>query len=386
MGFLRLYLAICVIGSHSEAVLPWQMHSGRQAVQIFYIISGFYIELILSGKYSGKAGFYKSRALRIFPPYFIIALGVGALSVLTRIFFNDWLALSAYFDDPLSRNGVAGVLITAVSNLTVFGQDCVVFLKHDAGQDLAICRSMADSASPLYQYLVLPQAWSIAVEMCFYLAAPFLSRLKTPWLILVILASLGLRLAAAKWLGLNQNPWNYRFFPFEVMHFAYGMLACRLYRRYKNELPASCRICTLRGYLVFVVAALAALWIQRQAGSWAGGRIGTENAMILLMPTWIPAIALLFALLQMNPLDRTIGELSYPIYLVHLAVIELAMLITGKLGLLNVPTGPLSALVSVAAAYLLYQTCLRRLEESRQRRLAGMVSNQQMLSPSTPSA
>lgn len=373
MGLLRLYLALCVIAAHSETLFPWQMHGGRQAVQIFYIISGFYIEFILSGKYSSKTSFYKSRALRIFPSYAIVALGVVALSVLTRLAFNDWLALSAYFSDPFSHNGVAGTLIAAVSNLTVFGQDWVIFLKHDAGQDLKVIHSMNDTASPLYHYLILPQSWSVAVELCFYLAAPFISRLKTPWLIMLVLASLALRLAAAKCLGLAENPWNYRFFPFELAHFGYGMLACRLYRRYKNLLPERFKIADLRSYIFFVAVALGVFWLQRQAGNWASDRIGTEYAMIMVMPSWIPLTMLLFALLEKNPVDRLIGELSYPVYLIHLTAIEFCLLLLDKFGLSRVSKGPLCAVLSVGAAYLLHQMCLRHIEEERQRRLARML-------------
>ena len=376
MGFLRVYLALCVIASHSDAVFPWQMHSGRQAVQIFYIISGFYIELILSGKYRGGLSFYKSRALRIFPPLAIIAAAVCVLSLLTRIIFNDWLALSAFFSDPLSRNGLAGFAIATISNLTVFGQDWVMFLKHDAGQSLAISRNTADSASPLYQYLVLPQAWSIAVELCFYLLAPFLHRLKTSWLLLVVIASLAARLAAGHFLGLNQNPWNYRFFPFEIAHFAYGMLAYRFYRQYRGVLGSKVRINGWLAYLVFAAVALGAFWLQRQCGNLLSGRIGTEYAMILIMPMWVPLLAFLFVLLEKNSVDRTIGELSYPVYLIHLAVLAFELLLIKKLSLDAMPLGPLTAVLSLAAAYLLYQTCLRRLEEARQRRLAGMLSAQ----------
>ncbi len=96
MGFLRLYLALCVVAGHAGDVFPWEMHNGRQAVQIFFIISGFYIELILSGKYHTRTAFYKSRALRIFPPYALVAAGVCLLSLACRLLFGDWFFLGRF--------------------------------------------------------------------------------------------------------------------------------------------------------------------------------------------------------------------------------------------------------------------------------------------------
>jgi peptidoglycan/LPS O-acetylase OafA/YrhL len=59
MGILRVYLALCVIAAHSHRVLPWRMHDGRQAVQIFYIISGFYMAMVLSTRYSSARDLYE---------------------------------------------------------------------------------------------------------------------------------------------------------------------------------------------------------------------------------------------------------------------------------------------------------------------------------------
>ncbi|HYF34121.1 MAG TPA: acyltransferase [Prosthecobacter sp.] len=372
MGFLRIYLALCVVASHSDAVLPWQMHSGRQAVQLFFLISGFYIELILSGKYHDIRSFYKGRALRIFMPLGIITAGICLLSLATHLIFDDWLSLSAFFNDPLSRNGLAGIVFATLSNITVFGQDWVMLLKHDAGQSLSLVRTFGDSASPLYQYLIIPPAWSIAIELSFYLLAPFLHRLRTSHLILVAATSLALRFAGAHLLGLSQQPWNYRFFPFEVAHFVYGMLAFRFYRHYRDILPAKLRLRGRASYVLFVASALAFLWAQRKLSNALGALFGSEYSAVAIMIAWIPLIAILFALLEKHAFDRLIGELSYPIYLIHIAIIALIGLFSREMMLPPIPLGAVAALASVIAAFALHQLCLRRLEEWRQRRLAAM--------------
>ena len=70
MGVLRLWLAIAVVLEHTS---PWkgilaQPLNGNLAVSAFYVISGFYIQLLISDKYAGQPNwirnFYASRALR----------------------------------------------------------------------------------------------------------------------------------------------------------------------------------------------------------------------------------------------------------------------------------------------------------------------------------
>lgn len=54
MGILRLLLAISVIIAHTESVFGVRLVGGVIAVQAFYIISGFYMAMILTEKYIGK--------------------------------------------------------------------------------------------------------------------------------------------------------------------------------------------------------------------------------------------------------------------------------------------------------------------------------------------
>src|SRR5947209_1529056 len=78
MGVLRILLAVCVFCGHSRAIgdLPW-LPSGL-AVEAFFVISGFYMQLVLSTRYTkeklGKAWkfqFYKARYFRLLPIYLI---------------------------------------------------------------------------------------------------------------------------------------------------------------------------------------------------------------------------------------------------------------------------------------------------------------------------
>ena len=88
MGVLRFYLAYVVLLSHCpQGLLSNVFHPGL-AVQCFFIISGFYMQLLVSKKYTDQnplsfcKNFYLSRVFRIFPIYLIILL-------ITIVFINN---------------------------------------------------------------------------------------------------------------------------------------------------------------------------------------------------------------------------------------------------------------------------------------------------------
>ena len=92
MGLLRFMLALAVASGHASSFFDADIYpetTGSHAVQVFYIISGFLIALILSGKYAdtpqGNWIFYSNRAMKIYVPY----LAILAVTVVT------WLVVFA---------------------------------------------------------------------------------------------------------------------------------------------------------------------------------------------------------------------------------------------------------------------------------------------------
>jgi peptidoglycan/LPS O-acetylase OafA/YrhL len=311
MGALRLYLALCVVAVHAGGTAWWPLHDGRHAVEIFYIISGFYMALVLSTRYADIRDFYASRALRIFPVYWLVLLGVVAFAAATGLASGRWQRLTLLLDSPLSRNGAAGVWLSSLSNVTLFGQDWMYFLSDRAGEGLRFTAFPYSDPQPLWAYALNPPSWTVAVELTFYLLAPFLNRLTTPWLAAIALASAGARVAAIGAFDLTFDPWTYRFFPFELMNFVLGMLAYRAYAHFRGR-PVALKWNVGGGALAIV--ALAAL--QLGAERWLQARWG-EYATLLSYVFWAAAIAVVFRFSQRNERDRLLGELSYPVYLVH---------------------------------------------------------------------
>src|SRR6267154_1532992 len=75
MGLLRLIFALFVLIYHCGQFDSIGFMQGPEAVQSFYIISGFYMGLILNEKYvtaNSYKLFISNRFLRIFPTYWIV--------------------------------------------------------------------------------------------------------------------------------------------------------------------------------------------------------------------------------------------------------------------------------------------------------------------------
>ena len=105
MGILRFYLALCVIAEHSNSVLPWLVHDGLESVEIFFMISGFYMAMILP-KYSNVMEFYFNRFLRIFIPYFLICGMILTLSLIFGIVWGEWLELEPFINFSVAKNSL----------------------------------------------------------------------------------------------------------------------------------------------------------------------------------------------------------------------------------------------------------------------------------------
>lgn len=304
MGFLRTLLALSVVLDHLGGGNADHLVGGRLAVQLFYVISGFLISYVLTATdhYQGATGkFYANRFLRLFPIY----LAVAAMTLMAHVmsggaFFRFYEAL------PFSAE-----LFLVLSNIFIMGQDWLMFfgIEHSA---LAFTGSFARSEVPLYQGLLVPQAWTLGVEMSFYLVAPFV--LRSPRRLLILLAaSLALR-AVLIAVGIGRSdPWTYRFFPTELALFLIGSLSHQvLLPRYKTWTQKAKRLPELGAAALFAYCLLHfSIGINPTV---------RDGLAVLIFAALLP-LAFLFQ--SRHRLDKAIGELSYPIYICHSLVIML---------------------------------------------------------------
>jgi len=301
------------------------------------MISGFYMQFVLTTSYRSVSRFYTSRALRIFVPYYVVLLFVVLLSVLNGAMFGDWLTLQEWIDGyETGGAGVQGRLVAGASVLSLFFQDWVMFLSHEPGAGLEFTANFWSSEEPLWKFLLIPQAWSVGLELCFYLVAPFLaSRMRVGGLCLLVAFSLIVRFMSYHFFGLAHDPWTYRFFPFELALFLMGMLSARFYLesrlRIEQSIPSFLTrgINTTRGYLLFVTTIMVAIAFAAQAGHMGMERIKPFGVIwrevwffVSYLP-WLIVVPVLFAVTKKCSIDRDIGELSYPVYLIHFSLILL---------------------------------------------------------------
>lgn len=399
MGLARLYLSLCVVAAHSTAVVPWATHSGPEAVQIFFMISGFYMALI-AGKYDSKREFYASRFLRIYLPYYVVCIGILAISVAAGLSTGKWLQLSSYRTWSSNQNGIVGFLMAAFSNLSIFGTDWTQFLSDEPGNGIQFAEDFHKLPHPLSHYLLIPPAWSVGVELVFYVFVPFLNRLRTKWLAGVLALALAARIVTYEHLGLNWDPWTYRFMPFEISQFVLGMLSYRLYQGMKESSNAGKfpkAVVGINGlsrvqmdvgrldYRIQVCVALVLFWLTCQSICFLNtSGITLVYARLISYLLWFLILPVLFAATSSNAIDRTLGDLSYPLYLTHYFIVGLIGAISTRIEFADWLRGPLTAIVAIVISLLLMFYVTEPLEKHRRklaRRIAALRSRNAMKVP-----
>jgi peptidoglycan/LPS O-acetylase OafA/YrhL len=312
LGILRTILAIAVVAYHSFSIFGVQFCGGQIAVETFYIISGFYMALILNEKYVGKGSYKKfllSRFYRIYPAYWIVLVLALTLSVCGYLYNGYAYNLTRYisYKECLS---LPTIMYFVWENLVIVGQDVMYFLRLDDTCQLNFTKSVLSYKHNAYQYLLVPQAWSISIELFFYILAPFIVTKKIKWQLVFIALSLGLKIICYNFYYLYYDPWTYRFFPFELAYFLFGSIAYQLYLHFKTE-PQK----PIVGYVLLVVCLLGVLFI-RDLPIENNIKIPCFYALIVI------SIPFIFNVFKNSKWDLKIGELSFPLYIIHLLVVS----------------------------------------------------------------
>jgi peptidoglycan/LPS O-acetylase OafA/YrhL len=77
MGSLRLILALSVFLAHTGSLFGVFLVGPSVAVQSFFLISGFYMALVLNEKYKGSGSYYlfiTNRLLRLLPYWVVLSV------------------------------------------------------------------------------------------------------------------------------------------------------------------------------------------------------------------------------------------------------------------------------------------------------------------------
>lgn len=312
MGTIRLLLAISVVIAHSTDIFGFRLVGGQLAVQAFYIISGFYMALILKEKYIGVNKSYKlfisNRFLRIYPVYWVVLIATVLVSLAAFLYSGSgfFRVYADYFDSM----SVGSFLFLIISNVILFFQDMILFLGLDTSSGNLFFTSNFGLCDPvLSNFLFVPQAWTISLELMFYLIAPFLVNKKVKSLVVIIVCLLILRFYLYYGLNLNFDPWTHRFFPTELVFFLFGIIAYHIYKKISD--------------LEIKKIYLNLIWLGILLITFSFSFIPLEYEVKKTAYLFIFFIALpfIFMLSKKWKFDRNVGELSYLVYISHTFVL-----------------------------------------------------------------
>jgi peptidoglycan/LPS O-acetylase OafA/YrhL len=346
VGCIRTFLALIVVLTHAYGGTVFI--GGQNAVRLFYVISGFLISYVLTEArtYATVRAFYLNRFLRLYPLYALVAATTLLMffAISHEPFFDAWAILP----------GLARVLVAA-GNVLLVGQDWLYFTAVKHGE-LVASTNFWTSDVPIYKALLVPQAWTLGVELTFYLVAPWVL-LRKPALYLALALSLLVRLYLLR-IGLGWNdPWNYRFFPAELCLFLLGALV------HQHLLPHYRRLSerTLRraGPVAVVVVIALCIVFELLPGGVVPRTVALFAVFVLLLP-------LTFTFQVSSKWDRWVGELSFPIYVAHVLVVVLVtwLLATWHVGG-RTALAVWATLGSLGLAYALGRVVARPLERLR---------------------
>ena len=327
MGILRLLLALSVVIAHIGPIFGFSLLGGKIAVQAFFIISGFYMAVILNEKYVGKNDSYilylSNRFLRIYPLYWLTLL-------LTVIFFliTSHFSFSLQFTLELVEN--------VIKQLTLFLT--TDYLYYDP---------------KTYGNLLIPVSWTLGLELLFYIVAPFVVRKPKIVLSLFFLGLCSRIVFAHLYVP---YPGNYvdRFIPTVAVYFFAGAASYLLYRRIKLYKKAP---------FLQISCSFFALTLIYQLFLRVPSQTVPELFYFVLL---IVSMPFLFLFSQKFKFDRPIGDLSYPIYIIHtLCILVLLSLGVKQSDMMNI----VIVFLVVLAAYAFDKVILLPIDAIRQARV-----------------
>jgi peptidoglycan/LPS O-acetylase OafA/YrhL len=284
-GTLRYVLALMVVAQHAWA--PFHNWSGVYAVFGFYVVSGYLMALVLNEVYpytpGGTLRFLLNRTLRIYGPYLVALL------------FAAWVV----GESPLAAGKIDPAMVLP------------------GNRDEWVANVLIIGLVPEYIPRLISVAWSLRVELVMYgLMAVGLARGLRATLLWYAAS-----LAYTLFLVLSAAPFDERYYTVTAaaLPFALGALAYHLKPRlaWRVHLPIATTLFGLNWGIAHLF-----------------GTIGTDYGMYLSLLV----SAYLVAVLRSPPsgvpnwlvrIDRWLGNLSYPIFLLHWPVAVLVAVAQG---------------------------------------------------------
>lgn len=297
MGLLRFLLANAVLFQHIGYFPLHKFIDAGMAVNLFFVLSGFYMALILNSKYKhSTASFYLNRFLRLWPVYcFSIFL------VLLQLYFSH--GLRNWINNFLQLNLFAQIFVF-MSNAFMFGSDLLVHFSSIDGK-IVFSEFGISKIHNGMSFMLNPPVWSLSIELLFYLSAPFILKSYKKTVVFTFIGVIYGLIMKYEWFGFTSY---YRFdlyYPIFFVYFGLGGLSYWFPKKL-NKLSN----------FNYLAAALFVLLIL-------DSRLQISSYSYIALAISIP---ILFKIASENAIDRFLGDLSYPIYLLHQPVHSLVNL------------------------------------------------------------
>lgn len=298
MGLLRLVLALSVLMTHAFINQSNFLFTSKGAVISFFIISGFYMALILDKKYSSIKNFYKSRFLRIYPIYLISLLTIlsfGMLKTFLNIGSSD-NAILHYFNYASEHRGISSFI------------EFVNFLLRNL--TLIINKDYFFQSSNLAPgYLIVNQAWSLQVELIFYLLAPFIISLRNKFIYLVAIYASALVFIMIPNKLTAETSLTFLFLNY-LIYFLLGIISYRyIYKIIEHK-----NLTHTERLIFFITMLFIAIYYFLP---FKIADYHFPSNLIFFIPFLI-SVPFIFRYTKNNKYDRFLGELSYPVFITHM--------------------------------------------------------------------
>jgi peptidoglycan/LPS O-acetylase OafA/YrhL len=273
LGALRFILATLVVLNHLW--LPTANRLGAHAVACFYIISGFLMTKVIHEVYGldgpGARRFLINRFLRIFPPYWFFLCLAFLLLVLSP----------GRFDHTYSIMILPGNFYDFFRNVTLF-------------------------QLPWSPSIVIPTAWSLTVEVYFYIFMVALLSRSRRIVVIWFLASL----AYTIWLLAIGAPFGQRYTPPSAASLFFSTGAMIYFFRPKFE---RLRISLRSAFILLPLFCFAPMLVE--AVGLDRFTIGFYGPVALFMVLFVTALN--WRNTTWYPWDKWLGDLAYPVFITH---------------------------------------------------------------------
>lgn len=300
---LRALAVSGVLLIHAQMLTPTPLlaplaHYGQLGVQLFFFLSGYIISMAWDRGGTGAAGFYWNRLARVAPLYYLM------------------LVLSYIFGWSMSPSELNG-------------------------ENFAWHLFFAHGFSSAYAYAGISPMWSLTSEVAFYLVFPWLRRLSTRALLILLAASLAF---ADVDTGLAYRLTGSTMLSATPLGAAKFMLGGMIVYRHRDIFATRWAIALSGVFAGSILLAMAATL----AGAELAGALPASILLLLACPFLLFAQVPLIRIALENAIARHLGLVSYSIYLWQMPIIQELQERGWAIGLIEL------ALIVVAVATISY--------------------------------